>query len=281
MSNREKSDLTSPVPGAIASDARTGCEFETVLVQGRRLECLDLPAAKDGRPPVVLLHEGLGSITTWRDFPQRLAVATGCRVVAWSRAGYGGSDPCEAPRTPRYLHVEAEEALPALLAGLDISRPVLVGHSDGGTIALLHAAAFPDAVTAVVAMAPHEFVEEDTLAGLRAAREAWRDSNWRDRLRRHHRDVDRVFREWNETWLSADFRDWNIEESLSAIRCPVLAIQGYGDGYATMRQVDVIAERVPRTTLVKLPGCGHCPHLDQPEQALAAITDFLECLLGE
>lgn len=246
-----------------------------VPVLGKRLEVLDLPAAREGLPPLVLLHEGLGSIAMWRDFPHKLAAATGCRVIVYSRPGYGTSDAWETPRTPRYMHREAEEILPALLAELGIDRPLLVGHSDGGSIALLFAAAFPEVPAGIVVMAPHEFVEEETLAGIRVAREVWATTDWRQKLGRYHRDPERVFSDWNDTWLSPPFRDWNIEDCLPAIRCPVLAMQGIDDEYATLRQIDVIAEVVPGTELVKLADCGHSPHRDQPAAVLAAIAGFV------
>nr|WP_275975864.1 alpha/beta fold hydrolase [Geothrix terrae] len=246
-----------------------------LTVAGLRLEIRDFPAAAEGRPTLLLLHEGLGCAALWRDFPRKLAEATGCRVVAGSRAGYGSSDPYPEPRTPRYLHREAEEALPAFLAALDIEHPVLIGHSDGGSIALIFASAFPDAPLGVAVLAPHEFVEEETLAGLRAARKAWATTHWPRRLTHYHADAPRVFREWNDTWLSPAFRDWSIEACLRDIRCPVLAIQGEDDEYATLRQIDVIAEQVKGTRLLKLPRCGHAPHQDQEAQVLAALADFV------
>lgn len=249
-----------------------------LTVNGRRIEYRDLPAAGTDRPTLVLLHEGLGCAALWRSFPERLAAATGCRVVAGSRAGYGGSEPYPEPRTPRYLHREAEEALPAFLAALGIERPVLVGHSDGGSIALLFAGAFPAVPLGVAVMAPHEFVEEEALAGIRAARVAWESTDWPRRLARHHADAPRVFREWSDTWLSPAFRDWTIEACLRDIRCPVLAIQGEEDEYATLRQIDVIAERVPGARLLKLSPCGHAPFKDQEGRVLAALADFVGSL---
>jgi pimeloyl-ACP methyl ester carboxylesterase len=247
-------------------------------VDGFRIEYLDIPAAAEGRPALVLLHEGLGCAAMWRSFPQHLAAATGCRVVAGSRAGYGASDPHPEPRTPRYMHREAERALPAFLAALGIARPVLIGHSDGGSIALLFAAAFPEAPLGLAVMAPHEFIEEETLAGLRAAREAWAATDWPRKLARYHPDAPRVFCEWNDTWLSPAFRDWNIEACLRDIRCPVLAVQGEDDEYATLRQVEVIAERVPGARLLKLPRCGHVPFKDQEARVLAALAEFVDGL---
>jgi pimeloyl-ACP methyl ester carboxylesterase len=178
------------------------------------------------------------------------------------------------------MHDEALEALPALLAELGVERPLLFGHSDGGSIALIFAGAFPEVPLGVIVMAPHEFVEEETLAGIRAAREAWTETDLAQKLARYHHDAGRVFRDWNDTWLSADFRDWNIEEYLPQIRCPVLAIQGADDEYATMRQVEVIAERVAGAALLKLPACGHSPHRDQPAAVLGAVDAFVRRVSG-
>ncbi len=166
-------------------------------------------------------------------------------------------------------------ALPAFLAALGIEHPVLMGHSDGGSIALLFAAAFPEVPLGVAVLAPHAFVEEETLAGLQAARKAWATTDWPWKLARYHADAPRVFREWNDLWLTPDFRAWNIEVCLRDIRCPVLAIQGEEDEYATLRQIDVIAEQVPGTRLLKLPRCGHAPHQDQEAQVLAALAAFV------
>ena len=246
-----------------------------VEVGGLRLEYVDHPARMPGRPTIVMLHEGLGCVAMWRHFPERLAQVTGCRTIAWSRAGYGHSQSYAEARTPRYMHREALEALPALLAALEIERPLLFGHSDGGSIALIFAGAFPEVPLGVVALAPHEFVEEETLAGIRAARAAWETTDLRDRLARYHADPERVFADWNDTWLSSAFRDWNIEEYLQAIRCPVLAIQGEDDEYATMRQIDAIAAQLPATRLLKLAQCGHSPHRDQPAAVLGAVDRFL------
>ena len=178
------------------------------------------------------------------------------------------------------MHREALEALPALLAALRIERPLLVGHSDGASIALIFAGAFPNQTCGVVAMAPHEFVEEETLAGILAAKTTWTATDWPKKLARYHDDAPRVFSDWNDTWLSAAFRDWNIEEYLPQIRCPVLALQGEDDEYATMRQIDVIAEKVPGTELLKLPKCGHSPQRDQEAAVLAAISAFLSRASG-
>lgn len=251
-----------------------------IIVNELRLEYRDFPAAQAGRPALFLLHEGLGCVAMWRHFPEKLAAATGCRVIAWSRAGYGASQAYPEPRTPRYMHREALEALPALLAALQIECPLLVGHSDGASIALIFAGAFTAQTCGVVAMAPHEFVEEETLAGILAAKTTWTATDWPHKLARYHDDAPRVFNDWNDTWLSPAFCNWNIEEYLPQIRCPVLALQGEDDEYATMRQIEVIAEKVPGTQLLKLAKCGHSPQRDQEAAVLEAIAAFVSRLSG-
>ena len=252
-----------------------------LTIKGLKLEYRDYPATAEGRPTLLLLHEGLGSVSMWRHFPEKLAAATGCRLIVWSRAGYGGSEAYPEPRTPLYMHREGEEMLPALLAALGIERPLMIGHSDGGSIALIFAGAFPEIPLAVAVMAPHEFVEEVTLAGIRAAKTTWQTTDFPKKLARyHHAQTERVFADWNDTWLSPAFRDWNIESYLPKIRCPVLAIQGEDDEYATMRQIDVIAEQVPGTQLLKLPRCGHSPHRDQEAAVLDALAAFVRRASG-
>ena len=249
-------------------------------VKGLRLEYRDIAAADANKPTLVLLHEGLGCVAMWRDFPQKLAAATGCRTVVFSRAGYGHSEAYAEPRTPRYMHHEGEVMLPAFLDALGIERPVLVGHSDGGSIALIFAGAFPQRPLGVAVMAPHEFVEEITLAGIRAARKFWANSDWPQKLARYHHDAPRVFSDWNDTWLSPAFRDWNIEACLPRIACPMLALQGEDDEYATMRQIEVIGEVVPGTEVLKLPACGHSPQRDQEAAVLSALAAFVSRCSG-
>jgi pimeloyl-ACP methyl ester carboxylesterase len=247
-----------------------------LTVAGCRLEYRDLPAAAADRPSLLLLHEGLGCVAMWRDFPDQLAAATGCRVVVWSRAGYGGSQAWPEARQPDYLHREAQQALPELLAALGIARPVLIGHSDGGSIALIFAGSFPDVPRGIAVMAPHAFVEDVTLAGIRQVRAAWASSDLPQKLARyHHERAPRVFSDWNDTWLAPAFRDWNIEAYLPRIACPVLAIQGEDDEYASMRQIEVIGERLPGTQLLKLADCGHRSQRDQEAAVLAALREFV------
>jgi pimeloyl-ACP methyl ester carboxylesterase len=253
----------------------------TVSLHGHPIDYVRLPSARprDGMPATVFLHEGLGAIGLWRDFPQRVADATGSEAIVFSRIGYGQSAPFPAPRTVRYLHEQAEGDLPALIDALGLVRPFLFGHSDGGSIALI-AAAMGQALSGIVVLAPHVMVEPVTLEGIRAADAAWRSTDWPARLARHHRDAGAVFAAWRDIWLSPSFRDWNIEAMLPDIACPVLAIQGEGDEYATMAQIDRIAEAARgEVRLVKLPECGHSPHKDQPDAVIAATRVFLtHCL---
>lgn len=251
-----------------------------VVVNGLWLEYRDFPAMCAGRPTLLLLHEGLGCVAMWRDFPARLAAATACRVIVWSRPGYGGSQAYPERREVRYMHREAEASLPALLSALKVERPLLIGHSDGGSIALIFAGTFPEVPVGIAVLAPHEFVEEITLAGIRSARALWETTDRPKKLARYHLDAPRVFADWNETWLSPSFRDWNIEEYLPKIRCPLLAIQGEDDEYASMRQIDAIAERVPGAQLLKLPDCGHTPQRDQEEVVLEALLAFVSRASG-
>jgi pimeloyl-ACP methyl ester carboxylesterase len=248
-------------------------------IRGRNLEFQLLPAHQINRPTLVLLHEGLGSVSLWRDFPARLATATGCRTLVYSRYGYGQSDVLDASFQPDYMHREAAEALPELLAALAIEKPVLLGHSDGASIALLHAADAGLAVAGVIAMAPHFFVEEVALRGIEATRLAFESGNLAARLSKHHRDWRRTFYGWSDIWLHPAFRAWNIEDCLPRIRCPILAIQGEDDEYATMCQIEIIAARAsasPRVELLKLADCRHSPHRDQTQAVIEAIVRFVD-----
>ena len=235
-----------------------------------RLEVLDLPG---DAPAVVLLHEGLGSVRLWREFPAALAEATGMRVVAFSRFGHGDSAPPPRPRTPRFMHEEAHEVLPAVLRAMDIDEPLLVGHSDGASIALIHASAHP--VRGVVAIAPHVFVEEMCLAEIREAKRAYEADGLRARMARHHRDPDAAFYGWNDVWLHPDFPDWDITEILPDITCPLLLIQGEHDQYGTMAQLEAIEARVQGPVERLHPPARHAPQLEAPEQTLTAVADFV------
>ena len=234
------------------------------------LEVLDLPG---DAPAVVLLHEGLGSVRLWRDFPAALAEATGARVVAFSRFGHGDSDPPPRPRTPRFMHQEALDVLPAVLRTIDIDEPVLVGHSDGASIALIHAAVHP--VRAVVAIAPHVFVEDMCLAEIREAKRAYEVEGLRARMARHHRDPDAAFYGWNDVWLHPEFPRWDITDVLPEITCPVLLIQGEHDQYGTTAQLDAIEARVSGPVDRMHPSARHAPHLEAPEETLTATASFV------
>jgi pimeloyl-ACP methyl ester carboxylesterase len=251
---------------------------QLVDIAGRQLECVRIAADRAG-PTLVFLHEGLGSVSLWRDFSQLVADAVARPALIYSRAGYGRSTVLAAARAPRYMHDEALVTLPALLDALDIVEPILIGHSDGASIALIHAGAKVRPVRALVAMAPHVFVEDLSIAGIEQARLAYESADLRARLGRHHADVDSTFRGWNDIWLSPAFRDWNIESFLPAIACPLLLIQGRNDEYGTLAQLDAIEREVPgRVERVELDDCGHSPHRDQPQATLAAIAAFVSAL---
>ncbi len=226
---------------------------------------------------LVFLHEGLGSVGQWQDFPDALCGALGMEGLVYDRAGHGGSDALPAARTSRYLHDEAWQVLPAVLDAAAIDRAVLVGHSDGGTIALLFAARFADRVAAAVTEAAHVHVEPETLAGIAAAVEAWRTTDLRQRLARHHGDkTEALFQAWADTWLAPGFRDWNIAEDIAGLACPVLLIQGAEDEYGTPRQLAAIAGAAlgPVERLL-LPGVGHTPHRQARATTLQAMADFV------
>jgi pimeloyl-ACP methyl ester carboxylesterase len=238
---------------------------------GRRIEAVELAGDADRRP-LVLLHEGLGSARLWRDFPRALQAATGRRVIAFSRYGHGRSDPPPAPRTPAFFGEEALEVLPELLAAAGAERPILVGHSDGGSIALIHAGHHP--VTGLALLAPHVIVEDITVAAIRETRARFVDGDLRPRLQRHHADVDAAFWGWCDVWLDPGFRDWTLEPDAERVRCPTLLIQGEDDPYGTLDQLDRIQARVrgPVEQLV-VPG-GHSPHVEAADAVVAAITAF-------
>ncbi len=241
-------------------------------------------------PTLVFLHEGLGSVAMWRDWPARLCQRLGCAGLVYSRQGYGQSDPVQDVRGPSglaagvrygrlltdYMHHEALVVLPALLKALNIERPVLLGHSDGGTIALIHASRF--AVAGCVVMAPHVMVEDISVKAITAAKQAYENGPLRQRLAPYHADVDCAFWQWNDVWLSGAFRSFDIRPELSGIQAPLLAIQGETDPYGTMAQIDDIARVVPQAQLLKLPDCGHSPHRDQPEAVAQAVQAFMRHL---
>jgi len=230
---------------------------------------------------IVMLHEGLGSTSLWRDFPDRLADAARAHVLVYSRRGYGSSTALDSPRKVHYLHDEARIHLPALLSHFRIETPILFGHSDGASIALIYAAQQKSTARAVIALAPHVKFEDLTLRSIERLGSVFKSSKFRLRLARHHADVDGAFWGWNRIWLDPEFRTWNIESLLPEIRCPVLAIQGAEDEYGTLEQVNSIARGVANAEVISLPACRHSPHRDQPEQVLTATGDFLDECLGQ
>jgi len=234
-------------------------------IDGATLEVLRLPGDSPARPTLVLLHEGLGSVGLWRDLPQRLHARTGCGIFAYSRRGNGFSSVLEEARAPDYMHREALQTLPRLLDAAGIERPILVGHSDGASIALIFAGAHPREPRALVLLAPHVFVEEISLRSIAAIGTTYRAGVLRERLARHHRDVDHTFYAWHDIWLAPSFRDWNIEEYLARIEAPAVLVQGRQDEYGTRAQLDAIerAMLAPCDRVV-LDRCGHSPHRDRP-----------------
>ena len=256
--------------------------MQRITAGGARLEC-EWWGSRDGAGPVlVLLHEGLGCVAMWRDFPARLHRRTGLSVFAWSRAGYGGSDPAELPRRGiDYMHVEGREITGAVLDAAGIDDAVLVGHSDGASIAIVHAGERAEEsgsrIRALVLLAPHVFCEDVSVASIRATGDAYRRGGLRERLARYHGDqVDATFFGWHDAWLQPGFRQWSIEASLPGITVPVLLIQGEQDAYGTAAQLDAIERGVAGpVTRTWLDDCGHAPHRESPEQTLDAIEAFL------
>jgi len=240
-------------------------------VQGQRIEFQQIHV-KSGAPVMVFLHEGLGSVAMWLDFPERLARAAGVNALLYSRYGYGKSDALGGPRRPGYLHDEALKTLPELLDRLAVERPILFGHSDGASIALLYAGSHSP--RAVVAVAPHVFVEAVALDGVRAIRNGYERGGLRAKLAHYHDDPDSAFYGWNDIWGSDEFRDWCIEEALAGIECPVLAVQGLQDEYATMQQLDRMAGKIRRLETLKMDHCRHSPHRDQPAALIDATVHF-------
>ena len=261
-----------------------GPQFCSISWAGRPVEIEHqwIEAGPSDGPLLVFLHEGLGSVSMWRDFPARLCERLGWQGLVYSRPGYGQSTPrpLDAPLLPDFLERQALEVLPALLLALGVDgtqRPLwLLGHSDGGSIALIHAARFAGGVAGLVVMAPHIMVEDISVTSIARARHAYQTTDLRERLARHHRDPDSAFWGWNDVWLSPAFRDWSIEALLPAITCPVLAVQGQDDEYGTLAQVHGIAAAAPQTAVEVFANCGHSPHKDQTERLLDLVATFTD-----
>jgi pimeloyl-ACP methyl ester carboxylesterase len=247
-----------------------------------RIEHQWLRRENSAAPLMVFLHEGLGSVSMWRDFPQILCEALQCRGLVYSRPGYGQSTPraADEPLAPDFMQRQAHEVLPALLQALGVDplreKFWLFGHSDGGSIALLYAARFPQQVAGAIVLAPHIVVEDVSVTSIAEARGAYLQTDLRQRLSRHHTDVDSAFWGWNDIWLHPAFRDWNITQGLITITCPVLAIQGVNDEYGTLEQVRGIARVTPQCEVVELADCGHSPQRDQKDRLINAVRTFFE-----
>ena len=253
----------------------------SVRAAGRSLAYEWVGREANSKPALVFLHEGLGSIRQWRDFPEKLSSATGCRALVYDRYGYGQSDVLAEPRrTVRFMHDEALMALPQLLKELRVENPILIGHSDGASIALIHAGA-GHAARGVVAMAPHVFIEPLCLSSIEKAAEAFENTDLSEKLGRYHRDARKTFYGWADVWLDPEFKGWDIRaDYLPGVRCPVLAIQGHDDEYGTMAQLDEIGRRVSGPCeLLKLENCGHAPFRDQPDLVVSKASSFIEKLV--
>jgi pimeloyl-ACP methyl ester carboxylesterase len=244
------------------------------LVDGHWLEAARIEARRAGFPAIVLLHEGLGSVSHWKTFPIQLAEATGAEVFFYSRYGHGDSDPLQEARPVTYMHHEAQVVLSEILRQAGIGRPVFLGHSDGASIAILYAGMFPDSAAGLILEAPHVFVEEITVSSIANARVQYQQTDLPRRLGRFHANPDSLFRGWNDIWLDTRFREWNIESYLDCIRCPVLVIQGAEDEYGTIRQIEAIQRRIPEASALMLDNCRHAPHRDRCEDTISAIERF-------
>ncbi len=245
-------------------------------INGTQLEYACWGPAPDQAPTIVLLHEGLGCVALWRDFPAKLAAATGMGVLAYSRAGYGQSDGKPLPWPVHYMTDEAVDVLPQVLNAIGFRSGLLMGHSDGATIAAIYAGSVEDfRIRGLILMAPHFFTEPMGLSAIAAARDAYRSGDLKPKLARYHRDVDNAFVGWNDSWLNPDFETWNVGDVIDYFRIPTLAIQGAGDEYGTLAQIQEVETRSYAPVEVEiLPDCGHAPHLDQQDRVLSAVTDF-------
>ena len=247
-----------------------------IVAGGKRLEAVAYGPPPDQAPTIVMLHEGLGCVALWRDFPAKLAAATGHGVFAYSRAGYGRSERIDLPRPLDYMSREALFSLPAALEAIGLERGILLGHSDGASIAAIYAGEHADErIKGFILMAPHLFTEEMGLASIAEARRAYEAGDLRPRLAKYHGDVDNAFCGWNGAWLDPGFKAWNIEEAVGSWRVPALIIQGADDQYGTLRQIRAIEARSPApVTSLILEACRHAPQVDKPEATLDAIVRF-------
>lgn len=246
-------------------------------LDGREIEVALICARDRAAPTLVFLHEGLGSVTLWRDFPAQLAHASGLAALNYSRVGNGFSEVSHTPRTPSYMHDEARATLPKILDAHHIERAILVGQSDGASIALIFAAEHPDNVAGVVALAPHVFVEELSLRSIATIKKEYHSGDLRARMEPYHTDVDATFYGWNDIWLHPAFRSWNITSELGRIAAPLLCLQGTNDEYGTLAQIDAIAEHAKASVdRLVLADCGHAPQRDRPDITLATIATWIQ-----
>ncbi len=265
---------------ADVADRATGVqELPRLRAAGALLEYREIAGKRSQTPPLVFLHSALGSTRLWDDLPDKLVAATGARALIYSRQGHGASDPLPTEHDPEYLTHEALDVLPAVLRTRGIERPVLVGHSDGATIAVINAALSVARVRGLVLIAPHVIVEDISVAGVEKSARAYEDDDLRTKLSVHHHDVDGMFDRWADVWRRAEFRHWSIVHLLGEIVCPVLVIQGEDDRYGTLAQVDLIEDHAagPVRSVV-LPECGHAPQVDHPERVLEEIARFVRSL---
>lgn len=248
-----------------------------LTVMGMQLEycCYGPPPGQS--PTIVLLHEGQGCVALWRDFPRKVAEITGWGVFVYSRAGYGYSDTVDLPRPLDYMTREAVEVLPKVLDAIGFQRGVLLGHSDGASISAIYAGSVEDfRIRGIILLAPHFFTEDMGLAEIARAKIAYETGDVAVRMAKYHRDPEVTFRGWNDAWLHPGFKDWNVAEVIDYLRIPALAIQGCDDQYGTLAQITEIETRSYAPVEVEIvPNCRHAPHLDQPEQVLAAVNEFL------
>lgn len=249
-------------------------------VGGKALEYACFGPAPHDTPTIVMLHEGLGSLALWRDFPQKLANLTGFGVLVYSRAGYGQSDLADLPRPLNYMTDEAVDVLPEVLDQIGFQRGILLGHSDGASIAAIYAGSVEDhRVRALILMAPHFFTEPIALAEIAKAKVAYDTGGLKERMLKYHRDPDNTFRGWNDSWLHPDFKDWNVASVIDYLRIPVLAIQGREDEYGTYAQLQEIDDRIYSPVEIEvLDDCRHAPHIDQSDKTCAIIAEFTERL---
>jgi pimeloyl-ACP methyl ester carboxylesterase len=254
----------------------------SLSIGGKHIEAAWHGPPPEHAPTLVLLHEGLGSVAMWKEFPQQLAERTGYGVLVYSRAGYGGSDAVELPRPLTYMHEEARDILPAVLDAARVRKAILVGHSDGASIATIYAGSCQDfRIRGLVLIAPHFFVEDVTVRSIAAAKDAYETGDLRARLGKYHRDVDLAFWGWNRAWLDPQFRSWRIDEYLPYIRVPILIVQGEDDPYGTAAQIELAEQETYCPVEIRMvPAAGHSPHVDRTEKTLAAIAEFVTRVLA-